>query len=52
MILFLFNDDTDAVIAEKTDISFVDADYDKIYSDWRDEKYHNENNYNSQGIFS
>ena len=24
----------------------------KIYSDWRDEKYHNENNYNSQGIFS
>lgn len=30
VILFLFNDDTDAVIAEKTDISFVDADYDKI----------------------
>lgn len=52
LILFLFNDDTDAVIPEKTDISFVDTELNNIYSDWRDEKYHHENNYNSQGIFS
>lgn len=52
VILFLFNDDTDVVIPESTDISFVDADENEIYSDWRDKKYHHENNYNSQGIFS
>ena len=52
IILFLFNDDTDAVIPEKTDINFITSDLYNLYSDWHDEKYHNENNYNSQGIFS
>ena len=49
-IIFLFSDDTEAVIPVETDVSFVAED--KLYPEWHDKKYQSEENYNSKGVFS